>query len=256
MIPTDSISLCFFVWNDLPFLRATLFYEMKWADQICILDLGSTDGTLEFCTAALRPGDVYVRRKNNTVPERGFDEARNASGRLATCEWIIYSDADRIFDWNQARTLKERLASLRRHPVLSIETWNIPKPGDEPGDGDPNLIERAISSGIVKSVENHRTIARLDSGAQYVGYVHEELHINGVPAHPGAQASGLRQYHFGHWKNDLLRQPRYAWMLRNAIRNPTLQKGTNVWWYQTYWPSKEEELSRMADEYEKLGIGQ
>lgn len=254
MIPTDSISLVMFVWNDLPFLRISLFYEMKWADQICILDMGSNDGTLEFCAAALRPQDVYQRRQENTCPMRGFDEARNAAGRMATGEWIIYSDADRIFDWNQARTIKERLSSTRS-PVLSIESWNIPKPGLPDQEADPNLIERVVSAGMVSSVEEHRTICRRDAGVIYIGYIHEEMHLAGKCCHPGSEPSGLRQYHFAHWKNDAFRQPRYAWMLREGIRNPAKQKGTNEWWYKTYYPSKQEELDRMADDYERSGIG-
>lgn len=252
MIPTDSLSVCYFTHNELPFLRATLLYEFKWADQVCIIDMGSTDGTLEFCTAALRPQDVYVRRETNTIPKMGFAEARNAVGRLASCEWIIFSDADRIFDWNQAQGIKTRL-SMCRKDVMSIETWNIPTPTGK--ETDPNLIERAVANGKITSVENHRTIMRRGAGINYVGYMHEEMYLGEINCLDIAEPSGLRQFHFGHWQNDNLRQLRYAWMLRRAMRDPALQRGSNNWWYQTYYPSKREDLERMADQYEKLTEG-
>lgn len=251
MIPTDSLSLCYFVHNELPFLRTTLLYELKWADQVCILDMGSTDGTLEFCLAALRPQDVYARRSTNTIPAMGFAEARNAVSRLASCEWVIFSDADRIFDWNQSKSIKARL-SMCRKDCLSIETWNIPKSAT---DNHPNQVERAVAMGNVTSVENHRTIMRNGSGIHYQGYIHEEMYLGDVNCFAMAEPSGLRQFHFGHWQNDEKRQLRYAWMLREAMRVPALQKGTNEHWYKVYYPSKREDLERMAEQYEKLTEG-
>ncbi len=230
-----KISLCIFCHQDLPFLRMILPYEMRWVDQVCLLDMASIDGTGEFCRAFLRPNDKYVRRERNTVPELGYAEARNAVGAMADSDWIVFSDADRLLDPLQAWVVKDRLENIPNDIMaLRVETIHLAARPDIP----PYAIGLAAQKCDVKSTEPHMLIVR-------------NTHLVDVP--PLSAPSGLRFYHFDAWRNDPLRMPRNAWMLRNAIRNPKLQEFTSRYWYDEYYPKHREDLERMAVDYEKSG---
>ena len=60
------ISLGYFTQNSLLVLENVVKRSM-WADKIYVLDMNSSDGSYEFCKKTLRPQDVYVRRKKNTM---------------------------------------------------------------------------------------------------------------------------------------------------------------------------------------------
>jgi len=239
-------------------------YEMRWVDQVCLLDMASIDGTGEFCRAFLRPNDKYVRRERNTVPELGYAEARNAVGAMADSDWIVFSDADRLLDPLQAWVVKDRLENIPNDIMaLRVETIHLAARPDIP----PYAIGLAAQKCDVKSTEPHMLIVRntrhVYPEVEFRGYIYECLysmtkqydfsgdHLVDVP--PLSAPSGLRFYHFDAWRNDPLRMPRNAWMLRNAIRNPKLQEFTSRYWYDEYYPKHREDLERMAVDYEKSG---
>lgn len=243
----DSISLCVFVYNDLPILKATLMHEVRWVDQICILDLASTDGTQEFCEAFLRPGiDVYERREENTCSKRGFAEAKNAVMNLSCKEWSICGGANTVLDWRHMPFIRQALGRTTSD-VISINTVNI-KPYQT---CSPHLIERAIKFGEVDSVHQHRVILRNGAGLDYKGYIHEEPYRGEVNCIVEAEKLTFQRYHFQGWGNDELRGWRYAWMLDNAVQNPDLQKYTNRWWYDVYYPNHLELMKSRAKKYEE-----
>jgi len=241
-----TVSLCIFVHDDLPMLKATLLHESRWVDQVCILDMASTDGTAEFCHAWLRPGiDVYHRRQTNTCPEQGFAEAKNAVMAMATADWVLEAGADTVMDWKQTSNIKDVLARTTRD-LLSVVTINI-----NPFDNcDPSNIELAVAGGRIVSQDRHRVFVRRGSGIEYKGYIHEEPYRGDVNAVGEAQHSVLQRYHFHGWGNDHLRKLRYGWMLNRAMTNPELQKYTNRWWYDVYCVEHAEEIKKWAMEYE------
>lgn len=241
-----TVSLCVFSHNDLPMLKATLLHEIKWVDQICLLDMASDDGTSEFAHAFLRPGiDVYVRRDKNTCAELGFAEAKNAVASMASCDWILINGADTVMDWKQSHNIKDVLARANGD-ILSIDTVNV-KPYK---DVLPHQIELAAVYGDIQSVEKHRVFVRRSSGIKSRGYIHEEPYRGEVNCHKEAEDTVLRRYHFHGWGNDELRQLRYSWMIYNAIKNPELQRYTNRWWYDVYYNQNKALIHERAVEYE------
>lgn len=241
-----TVACCLFACNDLPMLRSTLIHELRWVDQLCFVDMGSTDGTLEFVNSILRPGDRYEYRDSNTCPWLGFAEAHNAACALATTDWVYAGAASYCMGWGQ--DIKGRLERASR-PVIITETHHI-----EPTSvgGKESMIERAALAGGM--VENHVTMYRRDVGVEWRGYLHSEPYAGQVNARSLAEITTLKRYHFGGWGNNRLRACRYAWMLRRAMREPRLQEGTSRWWFDVHCKNNEAEIEQMAVEYEAMAV--
>lgn len=242
-----TVSLCVFVHNDLPMLKATLLHEAKWVDQICIMDMASDDGTREFCELYLRQGrDIYQRRESNTCPELGFAEAKNAVAALASMDWVYCSGADTLMDPAHARNIKWVL-NQSRADVLSIQTTNL-NPYQE---CQPHQLEAAIAHAQA-GTSRHRVFVRRDCGIDYKGYIHEEPYRGEVNTFGEAALTPLRRFHTHGWGNDELRTNRYGWMLLRAWqREPALQKYTNRWWYDEYCPQHKTLLHQQSEAYER-----
>lgn len=243
---TPTVSWCVFVHNDLPFLRNTLLHTSKWVDQICVLDLGSNDGTKEFCEAYLRKPDVYVRREVNTCPELGFAEAKNAVTALATMDWVFHAGANTILSFHHHDLIKWSLSQVEGD-CASVETINVARYLD----GSPYRMEEAMKKSAVISKERHRVLIRNGSDILSKGYIHEEPYRGEVNCFGEAMEIPVTRYHFQGWGNDLLRQQRYAWMFCRAMKEPELQKYTNRWWYDVFYPKNEQLLVERAEAYEK-----
>ena len=222
-------------------LRTTLIHQIQWADQICILDLGSKDGTQSFCRSVLRPQDVYIRREKNTIPTLGFSEAMNAIMAVASMDWIYVAGASYCLDWKQREMVKPTLASATRD-VLDIETQHIPI------TTTVHQIEEITETELPTRVERHRVFVRRGSGIVYKGYIHEELFLGETNVVEMADVVPLRRFHFSKVAQ---RQTKQAYMIIRAYHNPELQAYTNKWWYTVFVPENFEYLTQLASECEK-----
>src|ERR1017187_7319910 len=102
------IGLGFITQNSLQYVKMTLPKSL-WADQICVLDMNSVDGTEEYCKSILRPGDIYTRRYRNTIPVIGWAEAHNSILSSMDCDWNYVSAINMLVDWNQADLIRNTL---------------------------------------------------------------------------------------------------------------------------------------------------
>ncbi len=77
--------------------------SVAWADQIIVVDSGSTDGTVEI-----------ARRANATVLERpwpGFAAQKNFAIAQCTSEWVLSLDADEELSTNLQQEIRQILSS-------------------------------------------------------------------------------------------------------------------------------------------------
>lgn len=245
-----KVSVCYFVHNDLAALRTVLPYEMRWADEICVLDMASTDGTKEFCEAFLRPQDKYQRRDENTCPILGFGEARTAAAMMATGDWVLTSDADIVMHWQQADLIK-RVLERSTVDVLSVAIAEVRPPleGKTPMTNIEQVFDRMPRP---FRPGNHRVLLRNGVGIDFKGYIHEEPFRGEVNCYAESRPSGLMRLHFHNWVDNPMRGMRYSWMLLRAAKNPELQKYTNRWWYDEYVPKHREHIEHQAAQYEEL----
>lgn len=244
-----SIALVMFVHNDLRWLRATLPYDMRWADQVCILDMGSTDGTREYCRAFLRDNDRYQRREENTCPELGFDEAKSAAAALALTDWIYHSAADQVLSLGQGELIHKACAEADGKDALTVDCLNLNMPnGNLPEQWESNYH---LSAPDVHR-EHHHRLLRNHKGIQYRGYIHEEpFYPSGEHCATNSKWTPLEMFHFQGCQNAEMRRMRYSWMFRRAMQNPELQKWTNKWWYEVHCARSKDEINEWADKYEK-----
>lgn len=244
-----TIACCYFVHDDLSFLRATLSYDKKWADQICILDLGSTDGTKEFCELYLDRNDKYERRTENTCPDRGFSEAKNACCALATTDWVFYGAADQMLRPSDHGRIHNFVAEATQ-PVLSVDCINIlPQPSDGPTTIESGIVR--ANSGEAVRIESHRRIIRQGMGVLSKGYLHEEPFLGELNCFGSSGKTDLAIYHFSDWANSGVRRWRYSWMFKRALNDPELQRYTNRWWYDDYVAKHKDFIDENAALYEK-----
>ena len=82
-----KLSVCLIVRNEASNLPRCLDSIRGLADEIVVVDTGSTDDTVAI---AQRHG----ARVSTLVWQDDFSAARNASIELATCDWILVFDAD------------------------------------------------------------------------------------------------------------------------------------------------------------------
>ena len=115
-----SISLCMIVKNEERFIGQCLESAHPYVDEIILCDTGSTDSTLEIAKK-------FPKVKIVTFQWNGsFADARNASLKGATSEWIIFLDADEVLAAESGGRIREtlRLLNLNKISAAFIEIYN------------------------------------------------------------------------------------------------------------------------------------
>lgn len=118
MIKLVSISVCMIVKNEEQTLGSCLDSLESIADEIIIVDTGSTDRTKEI--AARYTGKIYDYKWDDD-----FSAARNFSVSKACCDYIYIADADEIIDeGNQLRFRQLKRAILPEVEVVEMAYSN------------------------------------------------------------------------------------------------------------------------------------
>lgn len=82
-----TISLCMIVRNETDFLQGAVASARPLVDEVVIVDTGSTDGTVEI---AWKLADAFAE----VSFDGDFSSARNEAIARASCDWILFLDAD------------------------------------------------------------------------------------------------------------------------------------------------------------------
>lgn len=155
-----SISLCMIVRNEEQSLARCLSTVKKIADEIIIVDTGSTDNTKDI-----------ARRFGAKIFDfewiDNFAAARNYAFSQATKEYILWLDADDTI------TAKDQKLFLKLKKTLSPEVHSVTMPYNLAFDNDGN---------VTSSLRRNRLVRR-DRGFQWFGPVHEYLEVGGHIIH-------------------------------------------------------------------------
>jgi tetratricopeptide (TPR) repeat protein len=176
--PRGLLSAALIVKNEAPFLAGCLDSIKDVVDEIVIVDTGSTDGSVEIARS-------YGALVHEHAWTGDFAEARNEGLERATCEWILYIDAD------------ERLAPIGR-PALEAILRDAPEAGfrillrpDQHSTpyreyrvwrNDPRIrFEGVIHEKIVPAIEragaeDGRAIGVADLLLEHLGYEGDQTH--------------------------------------------------------------------------------
>lgn len=84
--------------------------SIQWADEIIILDGGSTDGTLDICKKYT--DKIFSQPKNiNSKMQNNIDLVKNEGFQKATSDWILNLDSDEIVPLELAKEIKITISS-------------------------------------------------------------------------------------------------------------------------------------------------
>jgi tetratricopeptide (TPR) repeat protein len=204
---TPTISLCMIVKNEEKFLPKCLESVKGHVDEIIIVDTGSTDSTVEIAKR-------YNAKIYHHPWENSFSKARNYSLKYATCDWIIWLDADEEVDKEDAYKLREVI----KDPV-GCETTH---PGlDQAWAGRANVIYLPMFNkpvgGKSISVFNSEKIFKNHIGIYFEGIVHNALKYSGL-----AKKANIKLYHYGYHQGDEQMEKKFirtTTLLREQIKN-------------------------------------
>ena len=97
---TVHVSLCIITLNAGKSIRACLDSMKQYVEEVCVLDTGSTDNTLEEVAAACPDAKVQVYIDPNRHPVHGwtsdFADLRNRNAAMASHDVILWLDADDV----------------------------------------------------------------------------------------------------------------------------------------------------------------
>ncbi|MFM9280072.1 tetratricopeptide repeat-containing glycosyltransferase family 2 protein [Paenibacillus jiagnxiensis] len=155
-----TISLCMIVKDEEHTIEACLRSVQDIVDEINIVDTGSQDRTSEICRQ-------YTDRIFPFTWTDHFAEARNYAFDQATKEYILWLDADDVFEEEDARKLKELKHSLDPQYQSVSMIYNVGF------DGHGN---------VTLSYRRNRLVKR-SAGFRWVGAVHEYLAVAGPIYH-------------------------------------------------------------------------
>src|ERR1700734_1129981 len=102
-----GVSLCMIVRDEERFLADALASVQGVVDEVCIVDTGSKDKTLDIAREA-------GARLVEIVWENDFSKARNTALAMATRRWILVLDADERLS-PSSRDLVRTLGSMAAH---------------------------------------------------------------------------------------------------------------------------------------------
>ncbi len=170
-----GVSLCMIVKNEERFLEACLRSAAPYVDEICIVDTGSTDRTLEIATA-------FGARIEHRAWRNDFAWARNEALALATKRWILVLDADEELD-EASRGVLASIGTVRAALTgLWVRCNNLSD--DYKGTG-------VSSHALIRFFPNSPRI-------RYVSPVHEFVTLDGKPTGLDAKMSSLSITHHGY----------------------------------------------------------
>ena len=132
-----TLSVILITKNEAALIRQALD-SVAWADEIVVLDSGSTDGTVEICRAYT--DKVFV------TDWPGFGPQKNRALAHASCDWVLSLDADEQITPELAAEIRAVIATTSDHvfaiPRLSSFLGRPMRHGDWWPDEVPRLFRR------------------------------------------------------------------------------------------------------------------
>ena len=156
-----SVSACAIMKNEISHVEAWLNNVRVFAQEIIVVDTGSTDGTNEFLAKQFDVKLISYEWQHD------FAQAKNVALQEATGDWLVFTDADECY--YHPKNIIEYLRQLDKQSadmdVIFCPIDNI--------DADSN--NEIINSDVVpRIIRNH-------VGIKYMGAVHEQLTKGGEP---------------------------------------------------------------------------
>jgi tetratricopeptide (TPR) repeat protein len=171
----EGISLCMIVKDEERFMELCLRSVAAHVDEICIVDTGSTDRTIEIAA-------TFGTRVIHRPWRNDFAWARNEALRMATKRWILVLDADEELDPESHAVLR----SMRTAPAGLSGLWLRCK-----NLSDDYIGTGASSHALVRFFPNNERL-------RYKSPVHEFITLDDTATGIDAKNSPLSITHHGY----------------------------------------------------------
>ncbi len=165
-----AISVCMIVKNEEELLPNCLKSIAPLADELVIVDTGSTDRTVEIAES-FRAKVYHYEWRND------FSAARNVSIEYGTGDWICIIDADEELYAEDLETLRQTLYTTDAD-AISVSVYNYSR-------------DEGLYTSFLPSIR----IFRRETGGRYEGIVHNLLRL---PDHARVLRLGVRFRHYGY----------------------------------------------------------
>jgi glycosyltransferase involved in cell wall biosynthesis len=222
----NTISVCMIVRNEEENIKNSLECARKFADEIIVVDTGSEDATPEI--ARSMGAKVYFFPWCDD-----FSAARNESLKYATCDWIIWLDADDIIDdvnIERIKELKKVLPPEKNEAYLFlIESKMV------------DVDESVWYWYQIRMFPNHKEI-------RFEGKIHEQVVFSLSRLGIKEKAVNIKITHTGYIKKEKLKQK----LLRNLKLLEEEEKRENSFWPKRYLAFSYANLGRIDDAIKKI----
>lgn len=169
----SSLSVCLIAKNEEANIARCLSSIEHIADEIIVVDTGSTDYTIKIA-------EGYSAKIISFPFDNNFAAARNESIRHATMDWVMYIDCDEQLDFDDSMRLKE-LLSLEKNEGICLSLINVI-------DGKKQL--QLPSLRLFRNREEYR----------FTGKIHEQINpaIEKRNGKGSVFVSDIKLYHYGY----------------------------------------------------------
>ncbi len=188
MNKTHSLSVIIITKNEADRIETCLKSVQVIADEIIVLDSGSTDETVDICRR--------YTDKVHVTDWPGFGKQKQRALELASCDWVLSIDSDEALD----ETMQQSILALLSQAEISCTSYRLP-------------WGVTIYGKTLKYGRSARAVLRLfqREGARYTL---DEVHETVIPAEgKKGKLNGLllhyTQRDFGH---NLEKTAKYAWL--------------------------------------------
>jgi glycosyltransferase involved in cell wall biosynthesis len=165
------------VKNEEEWMEKCLKSAVQIADEIIIVDTGSTDSTKDIC-------NQYHATVYNFDWTESFSKARNFGLKRASGEWILWLDADEELELENAADFKNTLNSNEKN------VWMVPLVNYY-GTFPPSPNRAYLFA-------SHR-LFRNNKGFKFMGNIHEYLNLQQIPEHSLPEIiSNAKIHHYGY----------------------------------------------------------
>jgi|GEM_PF-3605488 len=121
-----KLSVYYIVKNEIRSLPESLLHTIQFADQIVIVDTGSTDGTWEFLQKYRLHEDFTVHQELFHNPA-GYDASVSRNIALGICvgDWVLALDGDEFISADEGKKLKNLILENSQFDVLKQPVFNF-----------------------------------------------------------------------------------------------------------------------------------